>query len=591
MKLFSEIKRRQVIQGAIAYAIVGWLLIQLAIALEASLELPAYVDRWVTIGVIAGFPVAIILAWLFDISLGGIRLTKDLETNVPIETTMAQAVDEAPPPKHSIAILPFADMSPDGDQEYLGDGVAEEILNALVKVTELRVSGRTSSFSFKGKDANIQSIGKILNVAHVLEGSVRSQGDRVRITAQLIQVSDGFHLWSETYDGDLTDIFDLQDTIAKQIVSELEILLDAESARLASNLTRSPEAYDEFLRGREYFYKLVGDTALPRAEKHLEKAVELDPNFDQAWAFLGLVHINMPDAVDVEDPADHYSKAETAFTRALNINPDNSVAERVKAAILTTKRDFFGAVQAYERGFKLDPENPDLIFTFGYALNSVGLHDQAITYLEKAEQLDPSFPLLQQILGLAHNAIGDSEKALVHFKKAIRLNYVPSRLLVAVKESEQGDIRAAYALMRDYMKDAPPWFISRLKSPLLRNIYFSALLRRSSFSSWLVGRSTRSRINKPGYKPVFWDAAAILRFCNPDDYFDFMRKSAFPYAMVALPFRRIFVERSNAILRHKKFPQFAEDIGLVKIWQTYGWPKQIQPNPGTDGSNLQFTVS
>lgn len=591
MKLFSEIKRRQVIQGAIAYAIVGWLLIQLAIALEASLELPAYVDRWVTIAVIAGFPIAIILAWVFDISLGGIRLTKDSDANVPTETMIAQAVDNAPPPKHSIAILPFADMSPDGDQEYLGDGVAEEILNALVKVTELRVSGRTSSFSFKGKDADIQSIGETLNVAHVLEGSVRSQGDRVRITAQLIQVSDGFHIWSETYEGDLKNIFDLQDAIAKQIVSELEILLDAEGARLVSNLTRSPEAYDEFLRGREYFYKLVGDTAIPQAEKHLERAVELDQNFDQAWAYLGLVHINMPDVVDVDDPADNYAKAETAFTRALNINPDNSIAERVKAAILTTKRDFFGAVQAYERGFKLDTENPDLIFTFGYALNAVGLHEQAIKHLNKAELLDPSFPLLQQNLGLAQNALGDSEKALVHFKKGMRLNYVPCRLLAAIKESEQGDIRAAYALMRDYMKDAPPWFISRLKSPLSRYVYFSALLRRSKFSSWLVGRSTKLRIKKPGYKPVFWDAAASLRFCNPDDYLDFMRKSAFPYALIALPFHSVFVERSNAIIRHEKFPQFAEDVGLVKIWQTYGWPKQIQPNPGTDGSNLQFTVS
>ena len=191
MKLFSEIKRRQVIQGTIAYAIVGWLLIQLAIALEASLELPAYVDRWITIGVIAGFPLAILLAWLFDISFSGVRLTP----KTAVVDTSKSAVAEAaiPAPKHSIAVLPFADMSPDGDQEYLGDGVAEEILNALVKVTELRVTGRTSSFAYKGQNLDIRKIGRSLNVAHVLEGSVRRQGDRVRITAQLLQTDNGRH--------------------------------------------------------------------------------------------------------------------------------------------------------------------------------------------------------------------------------------------------------------------------------------------------------------------------------------------------------------------------------------------------------------
>ena len=176
MKLFNEIRRRQVIQGAIAYAIAGWLLIQLAIALEASLELPPYVDRWVTIGVIAGFPVAIILAWLFDISLSGVRLTPRADQAVTEIETVSKVKE--PPPKHSIAILPFADMSPDGDQEYLGDGVAEEILNALVKVTELPVTGRTSSFAYKGQNLDIREIGESLNVAHVLEGSVRRQGDR-----------------------------------------------------------------------------------------------------------------------------------------------------------------------------------------------------------------------------------------------------------------------------------------------------------------------------------------------------------------------------------------------------------------------------
>jgi len=276
-------------------------------------------------------------------------------------------------------------MSADGDQEYLGDGVAEEILNALVKVTPLRVTGRTSSFSFKGKDDDIQSIGSILNVAHVLEGSVRKQGDRVRITAQLIQVSDGFHMWSETYDGDLKDIFDLQDNISKQIVSELEILLDADAARLASNLTNSPEAYDAFLRGRELFHKLVGEETLPLAVKHFEAAVELDPEFADAWTHLALAHLNLPDHVDTDDPARNYAAAEIAIGRAQAINPKSAFLERANGLTLCVKRDFFSAVQAYERSYELDPDNPYITLGFGYSMACVGLREKAFELLKKTE--------------------------------------------------------------------------------------------------------------------------------------------------------------------------------------------------------------
>lgn len=587
MNLFSEIKRRQVIQGAIAYAIVGWLLIQLAIALEASLELPPYVDRWVTIGVIAGFPIAILLAWLFDISLSGARLTSKTD-QAATETTIKT---NEPPPKHSIAILPFADMSPDGDQEYLGDGVAEEILNALVKVTPLRVTGRTSSFSFKRKDVDIKHIGGELNVAHVLEGSVRKQGERVQITAQLIQVSDGFHMWSETYDGDLKNIFDLQDTIAKKIVSELEVLMDADEARLVTNLTINQDAYDEFLRGRDLFHKLVGDETLLGAVKHFERAVELDPKFDEAWAYLSLAHLNLPEHVDVEDAAHHYSAAEIAVIKAKAINPEKALIERATALILSTKRDYFGAVQAYERAYKLDPENPLMIFGFGYAMSSIGLYEKAIDILHKAEALDPSAPLIPFNMGIAYDAEGDPQMAMFYYKKADHLGYLPARVAVAGSESDRGHIREAYRWMHRFMKDAPPWFRDRLKSPVARYFYYAATIKRSPFAKKLVSRATLARIHSGKSKLAIWDGLALLKFCGAEHYFDFMRKHSFAYSLIGLQYPTREQEEMRVARFHENFPQFAEDMELVKLWQTYGWPKQVQPNPGTDGSNLQFTVS
>jgi adenylate cyclase len=260
------------LQGAVAYAVAGWLAIQVAVTFKGALDLPARIDSWVTIAVIAGFPVAVVLAWLFDFSLAGVRLTApEVSTALPDKSPLP-ALPNTPAAKHSIAVLPFSDMSAERDQAYLGDGVAEEILNALVKVTPLKVSGRTSSFSLKGRDLTVSEIGAALNVAYVLEGSVRKQGDKVRITAQLIQASDGFHVWSESYDGNITDIFDLQDNIARSIVGELEVVLDVDQIRLVARMTKSPEAYDAFLQGRKLAQVQEGEGVLARAVAHLEEA-------------------------------------------------------------------------------------------------------------------------------------------------------------------------------------------------------------------------------------------------------------------------------------------------------------------------------
>ena len=272
MSLFKELKRRNVIRVAITYAVVSWVLIQIGNILFSTLELGPEPGKILLAILLLGFIPAILFAWAFEITPEGIKYEKDVVRDESITNFTAKRLDmitiglliaaiglfgldrlmqqddpiannpeklqtadssamdsqaeSSKANEKSIAVLPFADMSQAGDQEYFADGISEEILNALVKASGLRVAGRTSSFSFKGKDNTIKQIGEALNVAHVLEGSVRKQGNKVRITAQLIKSDNESHLWSETYDGSLDNIFDLQENISRQVTEELKIILN-----------------------------------------------------------------------------------------------------------------------------------------------------------------------------------------------------------------------------------------------------------------------------------------------------------------------------------------------------------------------------
>jgi len=335
----------------------------------------------------------------------------------------------------------------------------------------------------------------------------------------------------------------------------------------------------------------VGEEPLPLAVKHFEAAVELDPEFADAWTHLALAHLNLPDHVDTDDPARNYAAAEIAIGRAQAINPKSAFLERANGLTLCVKRDFFSAVQAYERSYELDPDNPYITLGFGYSMACVGLREKAFELLKKTEAVDPSAPWVPQWLGLLHSSRGEWETAIFYLQKANELGYVPSRVNAAFAEAERGRISEAYAWMRNYMKDAPIWFKDRLKSPLARHVYYAATLKKARLSRWLVGRATLARLKKANNKRTIWDAMALMEFCAPEHYFEFARTSSLAYGLTPILFLFGVTKSSRALLAHKDFPQFAEDIGLVKIWQAYGWPKQIQPNPGTDGSNLQFTVS
>ena len=312
---FSELKRRNVYKVAVAYAVVSWLLIQAASIFFPAFDAPPWVMKIFIIVIIFGFPVALIFSWAFEITPEGIKLESEIEPSKSVKrrtgrkivaVTIALAVVAAGlfvyqlvrskstitptasaarteaatvAPNKSIAVLPFVNMSADKNDEYLSDGMTEELINVLAKVPGLRVPGRTSCFAFKGKNEEdiFRKVGDQLHVGTVLEGSVRKAGDKLRVTAQLINVSDGYHLWSKDYDGDVKDILNFQSNVAEQVVQALQVKLGGEGTRvLAKKPTENPEAHRLYLLGRYEFAKYT-QTGWNNAIRYYEEALKLDP--------------------------------------------------------------------------------------------------------------------------------------------------------------------------------------------------------------------------------------------------------------------------------------------------------------------------
>ena len=285
MSFFAELKRRNVFKVAIAYAIVAWLIAQVIAVVHNPLHLPEWFDTAVIVFLIIGFPVALLFTWAFELTPEGVQRTGKLSEST---TAAAGDITATAPAEQSIAVLPFADMSPDKDQEYFSDGISEELLNSLARIPDLQVRGRTSSFYFKGRNEDLRTISEMLKVEHIIEGSVRKASDQVRITVQLINARTDTHLWSKTYDRDLKDIFAVQEDIAHSIADALEVTLGMGKLGRMQGMTRNVAAYEDYLTGRSQIRYLDRESYL-RAIEHLERAVSLDPDFGMAWGVLASI--------------------------------------------------------------------------------------------------------------------------------------------------------------------------------------------------------------------------------------------------------------------------------------------------------------
>ncbi|RWC50631.1 MAG: adenylate/guanylate cyclase domain-containing protein [Mesorhizobium sp.] len=361
----------------------------------------------------------------------------------------------AAPPKLSIAVLPFANMSGDAEQDYFADGISEDIITALSKLSQLFVIARNSSFTFKG---HVQEVGTKLGVRHVLEGSVRKSGNRVRITAQLIDATTGGHLWAERFDRDLTDIFAVQDDVTQQIVGALALnLTEDDRQRLAPEHPRNTEAYDYFLRGRELWHRLTKETNVA-ARDLLQRATELDPNFASAYAFLALAH-----GIDYLNrwgtpPPESMAQAEEAATRAVTLDDNDPWAHWALATINLYTRRHDGAIDEAKRAIVLNPNFSEAHACLGEALYYSGRSEEALESFARAKTLNPYFPdVVLHFQALAFFQLGRYEEAVDLLKQRLARNAFTdvSRALLAASYGHLSRFEEARAVWQDLLRVNP----------------------------------------------------------------------------------------------------------------------------------------
>lgn len=462
MSIYAELSRRNVFRVGIAYAVASWVLLQIVDVISPIFELPAWAPKLIFVILAIGLVPALIFAWAFEMTPEGLKKESEVDRSSSIvsatghklnlvitgflilavalllverqlrpvvvsEPDAVIASEEANTEK-SIAVLPFVNMSSDTEQEFFSDGITEEILNSLASVKNLKVAGRTSSFAFKGQNDDLRRIGDALGVNHILEGSVRKAGAQVRITAQLIQVDNGFHLWSETYDRELTDVFAIQDEIANEILKQLKSKLLADDVVVAQAKRTSPEVYELYLQAKQRIYTRIrpeietavneldeaiqldgeyapafaqrgiailllsdqqygsipNDESARRAKRYFDQALQLDPNLAEGWAGVGLYYINNG-SNDTEAAID-------ALAKALSINPNLIDAGNWLQIALRNEGDVLGSMEIIEELVERDPLYRPAFSNAMAMFNNFGRQDKAEALLKRIEAFDPENP-------------------------------------------------------------------------------------------------------------------------------------------------------------------------------------------------------
>ncbi|MDJ0910594.1 MAG: tetratricopeptide repeat protein [Woeseiaceae bacterium] len=374
--LSAELKRRQVYPVVIAYAVVAWFVLQFGEVTFEPLSAPPWAMPALIVTVVLGFPVAVALAWMYDI--------KPLR----IEREAADPAGDDADPRPSIAVLPFLDLSPEGDQGYFCEGVAEEILNALTRIRQLRVAARSSSFQFDPKAGDVREIGRKLGVKSILEGSVRKDGDHVRITAQLVKVRDGYHLWSKTFDERIENIFVIQDEIAASIASALVETISAKEKQAIRTPARADiDAFDFYLRGRQFF-KQFRRAHIQHAMQMYRQAIDIDPHFALAWAGYADCHALL--MMYAEPKPEYADEAIMASRRALELAPELAQAHASYGLACLVCQDFENSDAAFEKAIELNPDLFEAWYYFARSRFHQGDMDGAAELFRKAANVDPT---------------------------------------------------------------------------------------------------------------------------------------------------------------------------------------------------------
>jgi TolB-like protein/Flp pilus assembly protein TadD len=445
--LLAELQRRNVIRAAVLYIGVVWALSQGAAQLLPVFDVPTWAVRWFIVAAVIGFPFWIAFAWFFEFTPEGLKRESEVEPHESITHHTGRKLDFAiigvlavavvllvtdrlvlhhgvneeaavPIAEHSIAVLPFVNMSSDKEQEYFSDGISEELLNLLAKIPQLQVTARTSSFSFKGKDTAIPEIARTLHVAHVLEGSVRKSGNAVRITAQLIKAGTDTHLWSQTYDRKLDDIFAIQDEIAADVVKQLKVTLLGAAPKAR---TTDPEAYALYLQAKQLGRQGTTE-AFKQSDALNRKVLAIDPRYAAAWDGLANNVLNET-GQGLLPSKEGYAQAREAALKALAIDPDYAPAHaRLGLIAMSGDNDLAGAAQHLKTALALDPADLNVLSNSAVLLESLGRLDEALALEESLVRRDPVNVTALYNLGVYQRSAGRFDAAIATLRAVLSLS-------------------------------------------------------------------------------------------------------------------------------------------------------------------------
>jgi len=488
MNFFAELKRRNVLRAAAFYAASAWLLVQVATQVFPFFHIAEWVVRWIVVAASIGFPFAMLFSWFYEWTPHGIQRESEIPPNESITRQTGKKLDRwiiailalavvllladklvlrknaetavaVASPNKSIAVLPFDNLSGDPQNAYFSEGVQDEILTRLAKIAELKVISRTSTQRFKSSPNDVGQIARQLGVANILEGSVQKTADQVRVNVQLISAATDAHLWAETYDRKLTDIFAVESEIARAVAETLQARLTGTAEHvLASRPTENPEAHQLYLKGRFFWNKRTTEN-IRKAIDYFQQAIEKDPAYALAFAGLGDAHAILPiyaftapnedvpaalaaarKAVELDDSlAEAHTSlanallfnvqlaaAEPEFRRALELNPNYATAHQWYGECLQGEGRFAEAANELQRAQELDPLSLIINASYGCVLGEAGRHDEGITQLHKTLEMDPTFWVAHEILGGILEGKGDLTGAVAEYEKSMQRYWTPN---------------------------------------------------------------------------------------------------------------------------------------------------------------------
>lgn len=583
---FSELKRRKVFRVAIVYAATAFVVLQAADIMLPRLGVPEWAMTLIVLLLVLGFPVAVVLGWALELTPDGVKVTAPQpagnapapallgrrtlfaasllvvlgvglgtgwslkpRTTVPPGSSVAAAVVTAA----SIAVLPFVNISADADNEYFADGISEELLNVLVRVQGLGVASRTSSFAYKGRELPATEIAGQLGVSHILEGSVRKSGGRVRITAQLIDAVNDRHLWSETYDRELTDIFAIQDEIANAIVLALRTTLGSDRVTAVVTVradTENFEAYELYLKARELF---IARSELVESVRLFEQVVALDPDFARGWEGLAAVSIVIDDW-GFRD-RDYTATAIEAAERALELDPSLSMPWAVRGMAIhkAATIDWAAGLELYDRAIAADPENGSAYLWRSIAWVNLGFFQRALADSDRCLAIDPAYENCRRWRALTLLFTGDVDGALDLFEQGVANGFTRNRSDSFVEPLlRRGDVLAALLLMQNRP------YTGELQQAILHYVLGGTAPRdvRS-----LVERNVSEDRDKPYVYMLFraWELAAG----HADD--------------ASTSFVVFWNPAYSGIRSSPAFKVFLERFGVPSYWREHGYPPQCRP--------------